>query len=297
MRVNKQRVLVTGASGFTAQYLIPELERAGLEAGEVSREFSALHLSGSPNDETSKALRNILRKHTPEVVIHLAAISNPVHGKKSEIWDVNVGGTRTLLDAIQETLPNISKVIFASSSLVYQASEQPLTESSELEPLGDYAKSKYEAEVVCAEYSHFIPLVIARPFNYSGVGQAENFILPKLIHTFRAKTKVLRAGNLEVSRDFSDVRDISRYYLGLISNGTPGETYNLCSGKLTSLKDVLKELELQSGHSPKIEIDPELIRPDDQKYIWGDPSKLHEDAGLAAEQKLSDTLSWMLRGR
>ena len=231
----------------------------------------------------------------PTAVIHLAAISFVAHSDTQDFWDVNVEGSRHLLRALHETNCGPDIVIMASSANVYGNSAAGIiSESEPPKPANIYAESKLAMEQMALEWVDTLPITLVRPFNYTGVGQAERFLVPKIIKHFRERAPKIELGNLDVARDFSDVRDVAKIYAELLKARPRGETVNVCSGKTYTLKNILEICSEITGHHPEIEINPAFVRDNEVKSLCGDPSKLHSLIGDIDRHSFRNTLEWML---
>ena len=231
------KVLITGVDGFTGRYLAAELVEAGHDvAGLIHHPLQepvpGVHLHECDLAE-SFAVRGVVEKLRPDWVAHLAAISFVAHGDVEAIYRTNVVGTRNLLEALAGQDVRPTSVLLASSANVYgNATEGVLDEKSPVAPANDYAVSKLAMEHVARLYQSRLPITIVRPFNYTGVGQSESFLLPKIINHVRRKMPVIELGNLDVARDFSDVRMVVAYYKRLMEGRwNSGEVFNVCSGQ------------------------------------------------------------------
>lgn len=279
--------LVTGVDGFTGRYLVDELVAAGHEVKGLTRaEVDLLD---------PKALGAAVAAASPELVVHLAAISFVAHGDAGEIYRTNIVGTRNLLEALAVLKPAPRAVLLASSANIYgNATVEPITEDVPPAPANDYAVSKLAMEHMARLWMDKLPITIVRPFNYTGVGQARAFLLPKIVDHFRRKAAVLELGNLDVARDFSDVRTVVQRYVRLLAAGRAGETYNVASGRGTTLQEVLATMRDLAGHSPEIRVNPAFVRANEVRRLVGSPAKLDAAIGAVPAIELRDTLAWML---
>jgi nucleoside-diphosphate-sugar epimerase len=139
-----------------------------------------------------------------------------------------------------------------------------------------------------------LPLVITRPFNYTGVGQTESFLLPKIVAHFRRRAEMIELGNLDVWRDFSDVRTVAQIYRRLIESCPAGQAVNVCSGKAYSLREVLAMCEEITGHHIEVRVNPAFVRASEVRTLCGDASRLHALIGDLESPPLADTFRWML---
>lgn len=294
------RFLITGVEGFTGRYLAAELHSAGHEV------FGIAHLPVADIAGVSKVyscdlcdgdkLAKFVAEVQPDCVAHLAAIAFVGHGDVEAIYRTNVLGSRNLLEALVKS-PSLPKaVLLASSANVYgNTTAGVLDESIAPAPANDYAVSKLAMELVARLYAERLPIIIARPFNYTGVGQAESFLLPKIINHVRRLAPVIELGNLEVARDFSDVRMVVGYYRRLLECPTAiGQTFNVCSGQPYTLQEVLEMVRSLSQHSFEIRVNPVFVRANEVKILVGSRVKLDATVGYLPVIPLLDTLRWML---
>ena len=309
------RILVTGAEGFVGGHLLRALAAdgdheliggcwaPGTDAGarvELPAGVRHIHL-----DVTSEeSVRAAVGKHRPEWVIHLAAQSSVSRSFADPIgtWEVNATGTLRLAEALRDDAEG-SRLLVISSAEVYgtvPAEAQPIRESAPLRPATPYGASKAAAELAAlqVEASGGIEVVVARSFNHAGPGQDERFVFPAMARQLARIRKggaepVLRVGNLEVSRDFLDVRDVVRAYVLLMAAGKTGEVYNVCSGEAHTLLTLVQRLIDLSETGARLEVDPERFRPVDIPVLFGDPGKLRA-LGWRPELDLDRTLADLL---
>ncbi|UBB24496.1 GDP-mannose 4,6-dehydratase [Pseudoxanthomonas japonensis] len=292
----RKRALVTGLRGFTGRYVAAELQANGYDVfglgqgpGEDERYYQA-------DLADTAGLKTILAEVRPHVVLHLAALAFVGHGVADDFYQVNLIGTRHLLEAIHSQGGKPSHVLLASSANVYgNSSAGLLDEDTKPNPANDYAVSKLAMEHMASLWRDRLPIVIARPFNYTGVGQAGMFLLPKIVEHFRRKAPLIELGNLDVSRDFSDVRTVAYLYRRLIE--TPeavGGVYNISSGRTYSLADVIALCSEITGHHMDVEVNPAFVRDNEVKVLQGDNRRLHALLGEWNSPGLRQTLQWML---
>ncbi|MDN7718691.1 NAD-dependent epimerase/dehydratase family protein [Burkholderia gladioli] len=294
------RVLITGIGGFTGRYLAHELAGRGHEVHGLVRRSSML--DQWPVREADlldrAALTETLSELCPDVVVHLAAVAFVAHGDIDSIYRTNVVGTRNLLDALVATGSGSQAVLVASSANVYgNADCELINETVVPQPVNDYAISKLAMEFAARLSADRLPITIVRPFNYTGVGQAVNFLLPKIVANFRERSAVLELGNIHVVRDFSDVRMVVRAYAELISRDFSGRTFNVCSGVGHTLKDVLDMMSGLTGHYPEIRINSAFVRTNEVHKLIGDNRCLQDAIGELDITELEDTLAWMLEDK
>jgi GDP-6-deoxy-D-talose 4-dehydrogenase len=288
-RSDAARVLVTGCTGFTGRYVAEALVRAGyavIDAEKVGPRF----------DLTNPAsVRAVLQEARPEYVIHLAALSFVGLNDASGFYAVNAVGTTQLLEAVVESKLNPRRVVIASSANIYgNAKVEPMTEATPPAPVNHYAASKLAMEMMVRTYVDRLPIVMTRPFNYTGVGQSGNFLVPKLVAHFAQRRPFIELGNLDVVRDFSDVRTVAQAYLRLLTADVPEGVTNLCSGVGRSLRWILDKLAELSGHSLEIRVNPEFVRASEVHRLIGSSSKMETTLGDLPFRDFRDTLAWML---
>lgn len=294
-RSDKPRALLTGCHGFTGRYVTAELEAAGYEVvglahdGDPPREGV---LRANLLDRT--AVRRAVAEARADAVVHLAAISFVAHGDADEIYRTNVVGTRNLLEALADAEVKPRSVVLASSANIYgNAAVEPITEDTPPAPANDYAVSKLAMEYMARLWMDRLPISIVRPFNYTGVGQSENFLIPKIVQHFKRGDKAIELGNIDVARDFSDVRDVARAYAAIIERAPAGETINICSGVAHSLGDVLEMMTKVAGYAIEVRVNPAFVRANEVKRLVGANARLHEVVNFVPSIPLQETLQWM----
>lgn len=278
------KIYVTGARGFTGQYVIQALQQAGHQA-----------IACAANLLDRNALKQDVLDANPDAVIHLAAVAFVAHGDADAFYHVNVIGTRHLLEALEPIKNQLHCVLLASSANVYgNHTEGVLSESDMLSPQNDYAISKMTMELMASLWFDRLPLVITRPFNYTGIGQADYFVIPKIVKHFRDRCQTIALGNINVFREFNDVRMIAQSYVALIEQAPLKQTINVCTGRSYALQDVLDLCQTLSGHPIKVEINPEFIRANEVHELKGNNAKLLSLCQALPDYELEKTLSWML---
>ena len=295
------RTLITGAAGFTGRYLTSLLAGRGHEVHGVVHhapddaiaDASAVHVADLADHS---AISRVVDDVRPEHVVHLAAIAFVGHGDIEEMYRANVVGTRQLLDALTGLAAAPTSVVLASSANVYgNAREGVLDETMPPAPANDYGVSKVAAEYVGHIYAARLPLITVRPFNYTGRGQADNFLIPKIIAHARQRAPVIELGNLDVARDFSDVRAVVDCYARLLDAPRAiGETFNICSGRAVSLGEILEMVSDISGHRFEVRVNPALVRANEVRCLSGSAAKLEGVIGESPRIPLQETLAWML---
>lgn len=288
-RSDAARVLVTGCTGFTGRYVADALTHAGYAV------IDAEH-AGPQFDLTQAAsVRAVVNEARPDYVIHLAALSFVGLNDASGFYAVNAVGTTNLLEAIAASKLNPRRIVIASSANVYgNATVEPIAETTPPAPVNHYAASKLAMEMMVRTYGDRLPIVMTRPFNYTGVGQSVNFLVPKLVAHFAQRRAFVELGNLDVVRDFSDVRAVAQAYLRLLAADVPEGVTNLCSGVGRSLRWVLEQLTELSGHSLEVRVNPEFVRASEVHRLVGSSSRMDGALGALPHRDFRETLAWML---
>lgn len=278
------RLLLTGAGGFTGRHFAQAAREAGYEVHALQADLT-----------DAAALAQETAAIAPTHVVHLAAISAVTHADELAFYRVNVLGTDQLLKALAALPEAPRKVLLASSANVYGNTEQsPITEQQPPAPVNHYAISKLAMEHVARMHVARLPIVLARPFNYTGVGHDERFVLPKLVRHFACRAPHIELGNLYVEREFNDVRMVTQAYLRLLEHAPVGETYNVCTGQPVALQTAIQMLVALTGHSPSITVNPAFVRVNEIQHLCGSPEKLVGAIGTLPHYTLKDTLAWML---
>lgn len=278
------RILLTGAEGFTGLHFQASASAAGHTVVPLRADLTN---KGAVAEEIVHA--------EADAVVHLAAISFVGHADDSAFYSVNVVGTMNLLDALASMPRKPGCVLLASSANVYgNADSSPISEQQPPAPVNHYAMSKLAMEHMAHTRSNSLPLLLVRPFNYTGPGQALSFLIPKLVDHFVRRAPTVELGNLNVEREFNDVRMVCEAYLALLHKGVPGEIYNVCSGQPYSLDTVIKTLEELTGHHMEVRVNPAYVRANEVHRLCGSPVKLQACTGPLPAYHLKDTLRTML---
>ena len=296
------RILVTGATGFVGRWLLQELKESGHTA--VGTPSSAV-LDVTDED----ALRGLFDHVRPDAVAHLAAVSYGPDARRDpdRAFAVNVGGTEALIASVVAS-PRLIPLLIAGSSEVYgrpRPEDLPLTEHSPTEPEQPYGRSKLAQERVAlaAAERHGLAVVVTRSFNHTGPGQRADFVAPALarrvIAARDAGARVIPVGNVDVRRDFGDVRDVARAYRLLLEGLAagvvgPATVVNVATGRLVAIREILAILCRLAGVEAEAVVDPALVRQDDPPEIVGDASRLRALTGWAPMIGLERTLTDLL---
>ena len=306
-----QKLLLTGANGFVGQHLIsilPDYQIIGVvHNSDLQDSENVKYESGNILDRGF--LEDLVKKHQPDNIIHLAAIAATWTQDPENIFKINLLGTLNLYLAVEKLKKESGfdpKIIYVSSAEAYGRTTSPerITEENLLFPLNYYGASKVAADRLSYQMSQTAKLriTIIRPFNHTGPGQMKGFFVPdmasQIVEIENDSTKnELMAGNLESIRDISDVRDIVEGYKCVLETDiAPGEAFNLCSGQGTKMQDILDKLISMAKKEIKIIQDPKRMRPSEVPITVGDNSKFRELTGwepkVPLDQTLEDTLNY-----
>ncbi|MBP0633987.1 MULTISPECIES: GDP-mannose 4,6-dehydratase [unclassified Cupriavidus] len=292
------RALITGARGFTGHYLSETLRQAGVGVMGASVHPDVAATDDIPLDVTDlDQCRRVIDEQRPDYIAHLAAISYVAHADELAFYRVNVLGTLNLLQACADVGHQPAKILIASSANVYgNACEGVIEESQQPQPVNHYAASKVAMEYMVRTWFDRLPIIVTRPFNYTGVGQAEHFLVPKIVSHFKRGERSIELGNLDVTRDFSDVRTVASIYAALLDGPACGEMVNVCSGQPFSLRDIIAVVEQLAGYSIEVHVNPAFVRPNEVRMLVGSTRKLESLVPGLERPAFEETLRWMYAG-
>jgi len=300
--------LITGISGFVGPHLAEHLlnNKHEVFGVDITKKKIENVISYQTDILDREGLFSVINEIRPDYVFHLAAQSSVKKSfEQPELTrKINVEGTKNLLDSILNAKISPTALIVSSAQIYGIPKRIPITEQHPLNPQSPYAKSRLEQEKLTLEYSkeHNMKIVIARSFNHTGPGQSEEFVCSdfakQIVEIEKGLRKpLIKVGNLEAKRDFTDVRDIVKGYLLALEKGKVGERYNLCSGKAYSIEEILYMLIKESECKDiKVRKDPKKMRHSDIPILLGDNSKFRKQTGwkpkIQIEQTLSDILEY-----
>lgn len=295
------KALVTGADGFVGRWLVPHLEASGDTVWQAVG-------SHAVEDQQRQQLELLDRNHVdeivawakPDAIYHLAAVAYGPDASTDigAALDVTVRGTAYLLEAAAR-MPRAPTVLIPSSSEVYgDVSSRPVRENQVLAPVTLYGATKAAQEVLALAYHRAgrLPVAVARAFNHIGPGQRSAFVVAAFASQLAAiqhrgtAEPVVRVGNLEAARDFTDVRDVVRAYRLLVASGAAGEPYNVASGRAIRIQEILERLIQISKLTVEVIVDPGRVRPIDVPVMRGSAAHLRRRTGWRPEVPLRSTL-------
>lgn len=300
-----KKVLIFGIGGFVGRYLSEEFKKNGYEvAGSDVRRTDSIpeYVSFTAADLLDgDAVKALVADVSPDMIINLAAISSVGLSWKipQTTVSVNVVGALNVLEAAR-ALDRKPKVMFIGSSEEYQAADGPMNERTPLDANNPYGISKVTQERFARLYrsQYGMKVYCVRPFNHTGVGQRDSFVLPSFCKQAAEISKsgapgVIHVGNLAAKRDFSDVRDIVRAYRMIIESDESEIIYNVGSGQAYGLDELLNYIVSLSPQKIDVQVDPERVRPIDTPLICCDHSLITERLGWKPEYTIFDTLKSM----
>ena len=309
------KALITGAAGFVGNHLARLLLDKDIEVWGTllnDREKMDEDIAGRVHLMTcdirdAGQVRSVLTTCRPDYIFHLAAQSNVARSweNPTETFEINVLGTIRLLDEIACSAKD-AKTLLVGSAEEYgkaAASQGPIKENTPLDPVNPYGASKAVVSMLFKQYwvKFGLPLIYVRAFNHIGPGQAPGFVTVDFARQIAAietgaGEPVMKVGNLEARRDFTDVRDVVKAYWALVTHGSPGEVYNVASGRAVAIQKILDILLRQAAVKIEVRQDEAKMRASDIPGLLGDITKIEAETGwkptITVEQSLKDILDY-----
>lgn len=286
------KLLLTGATGFVGRHFTQQMPATPLDGSD-----------GNPVELTDRAaVVQAVDAVKPDAVIHMAAQAfvPDSFDDPHATFQTNVLGTLNLLFALKKTGFK-GRVVYVGSAEVYgRVREQalPIREEQAIRPRNPYAASKAAAEALAYQWSQTggFEVVLTRPFNHAGPGQSDRFVVSQFARQVAeikngSRPAVLEVGDIDVTRDFSDVRDVVRAYRLLLERGRSGEAYNICSGTESNVREILNQLLALAGVEAEIRVQRDRLRPDEQRRMVGSRDKIEAETGWAPQISLATTLA------
>jgi UDP-glucose 4-epimerase len=299
-----RRILVTGGAGFVGSHLVERLVLAGERVSAIDDLSRGRRDWLHPEAELyeldlrdADAVRLAVGAAAPEAVVHLAAMHfiPSVDGAPELAWDVNVNATRALLDGLSIDPPEL--LLFASTAAVYPDRSGAIDETCPPQPLDLYGRTKLEGERLVAEFGARTGArtLFARIFNVIGRRETNAHIVPELVEQLRRGSAVVRLGNLDSRRDYTDVRDLAdALQLLLSSAGGESATFNVGSGRSVSVADLVRVCEQVLGRPVEVESEPQRRRAVDRRELLADAQLLRDETGWRPARSLRETLADLL---
>ncbi|MGY3795222.1 NAD-dependent epimerase/dehydratase family protein [Aquimarina sp. 433] len=293
--LSNNRILITGITGFTGKHLEEFYKKNGYDVYGTT--FSKSNDSNHFFCDITKKeeINAIITDVRPDYIIHTAAISFVAGENQNEMYKVNVFGTLNLLESVLEAKIFPKKIIIASSAAVYGSIAPILSEDLCPKPVNHYGNSKLAMENMVQNYFHSLNIIITRPFNYTGVGQAENFLIPKIIRHFKNKAKIIELGNINVYREFNDVNYLIKCYHQLLLSKESSIIINVCSSKTYTIQEIINCLEEITNHKIEVKINEKYIRKNEIESLRGSTKMLNDFIvnNTSSDYSLKETLKKM----
>jgi UDP-glucose 4-epimerase len=297
------RIVVTGGAGFIGSHLVERLVAAGEDVvvlDDLSRGRREWLPPGTKLHELDlrdgARLRDALREAAPETVVHLAAMHYipAVEDAPKLAEEVNVTGTRMLLDALAATAPKV--LLFASTAAVYPDCAGPIAESCAPDPIDLYGRTKLEGERMVAEFAKQTAArtIVARIFNVIGGRETNPHVVPEVIGQLRHGELPLRIGNLSPRRDYTDVRDTAAALERLLAADDHRNVFNVGSGRSVSVAELVQTCEEIIGRPVDVRVEQRRLRAQDRAELVADSRLLREVTGWQPAYSLRETLADLL---
>lgn len=282
-----KKIILIGSRGFIGRYINLELIR--------NRNFIIYEgYKEKINICKKRSFETALNKIKPDYIINTAAFSHLDPIPNSEIFKINCNAVIDMIE-ILEKIKFQGKFINTSSALIYgNSSKRKISETDNYNSKYVYAIAKAAVDSIIDELDSELNIISARPFNCIGVGHRNNYLVPKIIHHFKNKKKSITLGNINSNRDYIDVRDVARMYYKIMLTKKKLRSYNLCSGKSYSAKDIIRIVEGITGHNITIVSQKKLLRSIDNDNICGNNSRI-KSLGFNYKFNINATLAWMIK--
>jgi len=295
--------LITGASGFVGPHVAAEMARSGWTVWTLDRSTQRHNAMRSVRADLGERdhVRRAVEDAQPDVVIHLAAQSSvPLSFKDpAATLSNNLLGAANLFYAVADLVP-APRVLSVGSAEEYGAvrpEHLPIHEEQPLAPVSPYGVSKAAQSLLALSLhtSHGLPVTVLRPFNHTGPGQRPDFVVSAFARQVARieaglDPPVIRTGNLDARRDFTDVRDVARAYRLAATQAVAGEVYNIGSGRSVPVRWILEELLRLSAVPATVETDPERLTPSTVPELCANPEKFRRATGWAPQISLEQTI-------
>jgi GDP-4-dehydro-6-deoxy-D-mannose reductase len=290
-----RKLLLLGGAGFVGSHMKKHCHDR-FDVVSTGREVDIRH---------AEQIQSLIAREQPSDVVILAAITTLKESIENPrtTYDINFGGTLNVLIALRN-LGFTGRLLFVSSSEVYgfiNGADLPVDELRIMRPLNPYAFSKIASEALCHLWSQNekFKIIISRPFNHIGPGQSERFAIADFgrqiaMIKLGLAPPVIRVGDIDTTRDFTDVRDIVSAYEMLLDLGQNGEIYNVCSGRERSIRSLIERMCQLVGVNVEIEIDSERFRPSKQRRMRGSNEKIIKATGWSITYPMDQTLITIL---
>ncbi len=292
-----KKVLIIGINSFTGKHLALYLNNQNYDVyGSV--------FSGAISDKIfqcdirdKNSIKSVIERVLPDFIINLSGISFVDNLNKELFFMVNLFGVENILEAIlsiKDYKPK--KILLVSSATVYgNQSSDLLDEEMCPNPINYYGISKYSMEQIAKTYFDKLNIIIARPFNYTGIAQEKHFLIPKIVSHFKDKKNEIELGNIEVFREFNDIEYVCNIYEKLLNSDVKSEIVNVCSNRVIALKDVILMMCEIAKYSIIVKVNPNFVRVNEITKLSGSTDKLFKLIGKIEQKELKETLTNMFK--
>jgi nucleoside-diphosphate-sugar epimerase len=285
-----KKVLITGIDSFTGIHLSKYFNSNNFDVYGTSLfkdEEKIFKCDITNKNEIKKIIENI----KPDFLIHLSAISFVGHKNSLDFYNVNTIGTTNILDSFVELLLNPKKIILVSSATIYgNQNKEILDENLCANPTNHYGLSKYAMECLAKNYFTLLPIIITRPFNYTGIGQSKDFLIPKIVSHFKENKKVIELGNVDIIREFNDINFVCEVYEKLLESDFKSEIVNIASNRGIKLLEIINMMNKIAGYEIEVKINPAFVRKNEIKKLTGSSEKLFKMIKKIEQKNFEKTL-------
>lgn len=295
MAFHSKSVLIIGIDSFTGKHLKSYLEKYDFVVYGTTIGSSLVDTIFQCDITKKEEIKRVLDNIRPECIINLAAISFVGNENKELFYKVNVIAVENILESALE-LENSKpkKIVLVSSATIYGNQESHLLdESMTPNPVNHYGISKLAMEQIAKTFFDKLDIVITRPFNYTGVGQAENFLIPKIVSHYKENQEFIELGNIDVFREFNDIEFVCEVYKKLLEDEVKNEIVNIASNRTIALKDIISQMNKIAGYEINIKVNPAFIRKNEIVRLSGSTDKLFKLVGEIKQKFFINTLKDM----
>lgn len=288
-----KKALITGVDSFTGQHLSLYLKKYGYEVYGTSQIESDEKIYKC-DITVQEDIVNVIKDVKPDYLIHLAGVSFVAHSNNNDFYKVNSVGSVNILDALVATKHYPSKIIMVSSATVYGSQKiESLDELLCCKPSNHYGASKYSMECLASAYFQKLNILIARPFNYTGIGHSCDFLIPKIIKHYKDKSETIELGNIDVTREFNDIEFVCEAYRKLLECDSKSKIVNIASGRGVKLLSVIKHMNNIAKYKINVVTNQLFVRENEIDTLVGSTKLLFDLVGEINQKDFSQTLREM----
>jgi nucleoside-diphosphate-sugar epimerase len=292
---HSKNILIIGIDSFSGKHLKSYLEKYDFKVYgtsiSVSKDDNIFQCDITKKDNIKEIFNDI----RPEYIVNLAAISFVGSENKELFYKVNVIAVENILESILEIEDyNPKKTILVSSATIYGNQDSNLLYETMIpNPINHYGISKLAMELIAKTFFEKLNIIITRPFNYTGIGQAENFLIPKIVSHYKNKKEFIELGNIDVFREFNDIDYLCETYRRLLECEVKSEIVNIASNRTIALKDVIEDMNMIAGYDIEVKVNPAFVRKNEIVRLSGSPDKLFSLVGKIEQKHFIETLKDM----